>query len=240
MSSYKKMVLMAEDASDDEEVCQPQTGNGVEDLELVEQMPPQAQQKKGNTIRDYAMDRQRRLLQIIMRIASIQGYNDKGNIKDKDGKFLEGTDIVPLILYSVTKERLVKGIDSYVDLLIEAKVPPEVITNENLKQRLINAGHASNRPKPSAHVPISEPEESVLPQISMDTTPSLQKKTRKKRKREISNDVISEPIEQRVTRAAKRKRQDDETEVADKIMKTHNNKTNPLGYENVSDSEDDD
>lgn len=170
MSSFKKMVLMPEEVSDEENET-PQSiqgGQGVNDD--FSSPPPQSSQKKGNTIRDYAIDRQRRLLQIVMRIASINGYNEKMNIKDKNGKFVEGTDIIPLILYSVTKERLVKGIDAFVDLLVEAKVPPDVITNENLRQRLINSGHAANRTSSVQSHAAEEVAEEIIP-IAEDPIP---------------------------------------------------------------------
>lgn len=241
MSSFKKMVLMPEDASEEEEEFpkQIQDGHGIDD---DFQSPPQTSQKKGNTIRDYALDRQRRLLQIVMRIASINGYNENMNIKDKNGKFVEGTDIIPLILYSVTKERLVKGIDSYVDLLVEAKVPPEVITNENLRQRLINAGHAGGRQRSETatrkaadvenETAVDEP---VFQEpVAQEPVVHIDKTRKPKRKR---NEISLEPlakIRRPETRSRKRKAEEDISDLLEE------NKTKQACYEGVSDSEDDD
>ena len=223
---------MPEQASDDEEETF-QKGRGQED-EILDNVGQAAQpQKKGNTIRDHAMDRQRKLLNIIMKIAMIKGYNDQGHIKDRNGNFLDGTDIVPLILYSVTKERLVKGLDAYVDLLVEAKVPPEVITNENLKQRLLNAAHVNHRPK-AISVPTTSAADAEEEMVHTETP------VRKvvKAKRVYKKKTVNPQVENLPTTRSRKRKQDEENvdDIAHKLLKT-NDKTNK-GYENVTDSED--
>lgn len=248
MPAFKKMTLVADDSNDGDYF---QTGGSHPDVDMVDSVIPsppvqqqQPGQRKGNTIRDHAMERQRRLLQIIMRIAAIRGYNENGNIKDRHGKFIEGTDIIPLILYSVTKERLVRGIDAYVDLLVEAKVPPDVITNENLKQRLINAGHAS-RPKMSeAAIQANNDVQLSTVQLEPTSIPSTTDSTTPKSRRTRVKRPPPPPSDRQTRSSAptKRKNNDDdegeEDEVAAKLMKGSGYKRKNNTYEYVTDSED--
>ena len=250
-------------SSDSEGDTQPETQRSFQrqqgqGLEL--QPPPNSKASKRNTIRENAMDRQRRLLQIIMHIASVQGYNNQCNIKDRSGNFVEGSDIVPLILYAVSKEKLVKDIEPFVNLLVDAKVPPEIITNEVLRQRVISTRRHSSAPTAQpAYNTQNEPESSddessndiseaspqkdileVTPRANSNkrTSTSLnytEPKDTNLNKRVRSNPHSYEPIQ---TRSMKRRRDDDES---DDEPPTKNLKRTQAGdgisYETVSDSE---
>lgn len=110
-----------------------QYGGAPEDDEM-ETSPPV---RRGNAIRNHAIDRQRRLLQIMMKLAAVSGYNEDGNLKNKDGTYNKETDIISLLMYALAREKAMRGIDQFVDLLLEARVPPMLITNENLKQKML-------------------------------------------------------------------------------------------------------
>ena len=265
MKSFRKMTLMPEPSSSDSEGdTQPETQRSFQrqhgqGLEL--QPPPISKASKRNTIRENAMDRQRRLLQIIMHIASVQGYNNQCNIKDRNGSFVEGSDIVPLILYAVSKEKLVKDIEPFVNLLVDAKVPPEIITNEVLRQRVISTRRHTSAPATQATYPQNESMSSdedesssdvaeVSPQEDiLEVTPNANSNKRSRsasnyfepkgtnsNKRVRSNPQSYEPIQ---TRSMKRQRDDDES---DDEPPTKNLKRTQAGdgisYETVSDSED--
>lgn len=92
--------------------------------------------KKENSIRKYAADRQRKLLNVVLRVAAYGGYDEMGRIKTKDGSFMESSDIVPLLLYALSPGRQVHGLDEFVDLLYRADVDPEDIINTNVRELL--------------------------------------------------------------------------------------------------------
>lgn len=89
-----------------------------------------------NTIRAHAEERQRKLVLIIMKLASIRGYDAQGHIRRKDGSYMEDTEVIPLVLYAVTKDKLMLGMREFVELLIEAGVTEDDVLNENLRHKL--------------------------------------------------------------------------------------------------------
>ncbi|KAI1299853.1 hypothetical protein HDE_03677 [Halotydeus destructor] len=92
--------------------------------------------KKGNFIMLRAVERQRKLLKIIMRLAAINGYNDTENIKLSDGSYMSDSDIVSLLMHVLSPGKLVNGLKEFVDLLHTAGVTPDLIVNENVKAML--------------------------------------------------------------------------------------------------------
>lgn len=109
---------------DEEEEGEPHQDGG----EIVE--PPQP---KGNRIKQYALDRQRKFLSIILKIASINGYDAEGRIKLRDGRYMERSDILNLLTHALSPGRSVSGLQEFVELLREANVPSEMIINENVR-----------------------------------------------------------------------------------------------------------
>lgn len=94
------------------------------------------QLRTGNSFKAHAEDRQKKLVQIILKLARIQGYNDQNQIKKRDGTYMEDTDITALMLFAVTKEKLMLGLSEFIDLLLEAGIGPDDVINENLKHKL--------------------------------------------------------------------------------------------------------
>ena len=111
-----------------------QSGKGGSDNEMIVE---ETNKKSGNAIRRHALERQEKFLQIILKLASISAYNDHGHLKRADGSFSSDFQLIPLLVYALQRDKEVKGVDHFVDLLIKAKVPPNLITNENLKQKMI-------------------------------------------------------------------------------------------------------
>lgn len=89
-----------------------------------------------NAIKAYAEDRQRKLLTIILKLAVVKGYNNLGNIKLPNGSYLPKSDVVPLILYVLSREKPIAGIGEFIELLREAGVTPDLVTNEAVRQKL--------------------------------------------------------------------------------------------------------
>ena len=249
MKSFNKCTLIAGSESSDSEAEDESMRNENQKLQrgqgfgFPEGLPPAKQQKR-NIIKENALERQQRLLQIIMHIASIKGYNENRNIKDKNGNFVEGSDIVPLILYSLTKQKSIEHIDQFVDLLIEAKVPPQIITNEILRQRLMNSSHRSLKPTPR-ETTYPEPEVEIIPsqheQMLASPVPSCHPSQVLQQPNRNSENSVDRLQERRTTRSMKRTR-DSEDDVSESEIRSKVQKTDQEGngiYEDVSSSDDD-
>jgi hypothetical protein len=77
-------------------------------------------------------------MKILLKLAKIDGYDIIGRIRNKNGDFLKGSDLITLINHSMTNGKLLLGESEFIRLLHEAKVEPELIINENVKVKLLN------------------------------------------------------------------------------------------------------
>ncbi|KAI1278129.1 hypothetical protein HDE_14405 [Halotydeus destructor] len=91
---------------------------------------------KGNFIRDRAVEKQRKLLRIVLKLAGVKGYNHLDQIKLKNGSYMQGTDIVILLIHALSPGKLITGLSEFVDLLHDAQVAPEMIINEHVRAML--------------------------------------------------------------------------------------------------------
>jgi len=80
--------------------------------------------------------RQLNLVRIILKLASINGYNEREEILMDDGTYLSNTNVIELLNYALTPTKLRKGIEQFVDLLHKAGVEPSMISNNQVKQLL--------------------------------------------------------------------------------------------------------
>lgn len=74
---------------------------------------------------------------LILRLASIGAYNGAGELRDTDGRFVPGTDIVKMIDHAFTPDKSAEGEDLFVKLLRSAKINPDSIVNKRMKDALI-------------------------------------------------------------------------------------------------------
>lgn len=91
-------------------------------------------------------DRQRKMLQVVLRLALRGSYDDRETFVSEDGHRL---DIVPLLLHALTPGRSLQGIDAFIDLLYRAGVDPDMIINSDVRSRLQkrrDRGEGSSRP----------------------------------------------------------------------------------------------
>ena len=116
-----------------------------------------------NTIKAKRGERQRQLIKLVLKLASISGYNEEGRLRLKDGTFSEELNVVPFLSLALRKGRNVKGIEDFVCLLREAKITPDMVVNEYLKQMLEETTVESPTTTTSVEVEPSEqsPMESV-------------------------------------------------------------------------------
>ena len=91
-------------------------------------------------------------IRVILGLAKIEGYDDSGRIRGEKGIFLPNSDIVSLLNNAMTPGRVLIGQDIFISLLKEAKIPPELIVNDNVRAKLVGLTHSIPAP------PIPEPQ----------------------------------------------------------------------------------
>lgn len=148
MKHCKKMVL--NEYSSDEDFSQPQRGGGVETMDTEQSKLPK------NSIRAHALNRQRKILTIIRKLAKIDGYNEQGQIKTRNGTFLERSDIATLVLWAVSQDKIIHGLQEFVELLKTAGVTADEVMNENLRIRLDGTSIANPISKPAEPIVVQE------------------------------------------------------------------------------------
>ena len=88
------------------------------------------------------------LARIILKLASVNAYNEREELKHDDGSFMTDTDIADLLSYATTPTKSRKGVEQFVNRLHEAGVSPNLILNSQVKQMLAQR---------TMHVPLNEP-----------------------------------------------------------------------------------
>ena len=120
--------------------------------------PFEGEKPKKSSIRQYAMERQHKLITMILKIALAKGYDFDGKFKTSDG---ESLDIVPLLMHAASPGRDIKGLDEFVDLLHACNVTPDLIINVNVRDALLKRYTArrrtSSRPPPPPPPPTPPP-----------------------------------------------------------------------------------
>jgi hypothetical protein len=79
-----------------------------------------------------------KVMKILLKLAKINGYDFIGQIRNRRGEFINGSDLISLILNAMSHGKLLLGESEFIHLLNEAKVEPELIINENVRAKLIN------------------------------------------------------------------------------------------------------
>ncbi len=87
---------------------------------------------------DKDLDKTHRLLNIILKIAAIEGYDSNFHIYDSNGNPIMNSDIVVLLNNALTNGKVLNGENEFIRLLYEAQVDPHMIINEHVKAKLLN------------------------------------------------------------------------------------------------------
>lgn len=87
-----------------------------------------------------------KMLKIVLRLAKINAYTDDGEIRDEFGNVISNSNLINLLQKLMVNEKLLVGKNEFLKLLHNAKVPPDWVTNEDMKTRLLamyNSGQKS-------------------------------------------------------------------------------------------------
>lgn len=104
----------------------------------------------------------KRILKVCLLLAKINGYNESYNIRGRDGKFLDETNVIDLIEKIESEDSQIAGEDDFILLLSEANVPPELIVNERIKLKVSNLkGSLSVAPTFSSSFDVNPPKKQI-------------------------------------------------------------------------------
>lgn len=84
------------------------------------------------------MDKTHKLLNIILKIAAIQGFDSDFHIFDSMGNPIMNSDVVVLLNNALNTGKELHGENEFIRLLYDAKVDPQWIMNEHVKSKLLN------------------------------------------------------------------------------------------------------
>lgn len=96
------------------------------------------------------------LLEIIMKLAQVNGFNNEYQIRDRSGAYVAGTDARALVSYAVQPEKLIRGKQQFAELLSQAGVAPSMVANENLRKHM-NIGFTPPSTPPPQPPPTPKP-----------------------------------------------------------------------------------
>jgi hypothetical protein len=84
------------------------------------------------------LDKLRKMFSIALKLALVNGYDSSLSLIDSNGNVVPHSSIELLINHALTQGKLLVGEEEFIRMLIKAEVPPDMIINENVKQKLIN------------------------------------------------------------------------------------------------------
>ena len=87
---------------------------------------------------DRDLNKIERILNIVLKLAIIGGYNEDFNIIGRNGDPIENSSIVTLINLALNHENARIGENDFIRLLHDSNVNPNWIINENLRSKLMN------------------------------------------------------------------------------------------------------
>jgi hypothetical protein len=84
------------------------------------------------------VDRIKRIMKIILKLAKINGYDTEGRVLNDEGNYVENSNILTLLNHAMTKGRILIGQSDFISILHKASVEPDLIVNENVRSKLLS------------------------------------------------------------------------------------------------------
>lgn len=87
-------------------------------------------------------------IKILLKLAKIEGYDENGRIRNRNGEFIDGSSLLHLIINAMSVGHVLVGESEFIDLMKEAKITPDEIPNNNVKAKLL-ASLYTTQPAPT-------------------------------------------------------------------------------------------
>jgi len=146
-----------------------------------------------------------RLIKIVLKLANVNGYDDEGRVRTKDGTIINGSSVVVLLNHAMNYGHALIGETEFIQLLKEANVDPDLIVNDNVRSKLIGVQDIT-KPQKTTVTTYIEPE---IPEEETVDEP--------------------EPVEQRVEK--RKLPAEEETLPKHKKVRTEENTLKNIGWE---------
>jgi hypothetical protein len=146
----------------------------------------QSGEKKLDPIKEKIYDKTNRMLKIILKLASVNAYDETGRIKNTSGTSIENSDIVTLLNHALSKGTKLVAESEFVEMLHKGNVEPDLIINDNVRAKLEYLYHAS----PRRTQPRREPSPVLLRKEPI--RPPVVRETHAKRRRDQVEDDIAD------------------------------------------------
>lgn len=147
--------------------------------------------------RDSPIEKLNNIMKILLKLAKINAYDITGRVRDKNGVFLNDSDLISLINHAMTHGKLLLGQSEFIRLLHEANVEPNLIINENIRAKLLNI-YSGNPDPDDDDYRYRKPSK---PKSSKTEADANKKRDRKslKRKRSQSVEKFEDPVIKNIT-----------------------------------------
>lgn len=101
------------------------------------------------------------LMEMLVKLSKNNAFNEQGEIRDRSGSFMPGTDVGVLASYAVAPEKIMRGKKQFALLLSESGIPASKVPNENMRKHMPNNEAAEPRPPNPTPPPPPDPPSSV-------------------------------------------------------------------------------
>ena len=137
MEHARKMVVVP--YNDNEKNVSRIPSSAIVDIPNSESLPAKPLKKeKPKNNKQKSLDKISFIINSVLKLAKINGYNAQGQILVKDGNIIQNSNIINLLEYSMKPGKLLIGEEDFIHLLFKAKVEPEQIINANVRTKLLN------------------------------------------------------------------------------------------------------
>ena len=179
MDNLREMVVLPHDLVNEDSATIMQTDISNENLNNSNQVN-QNRTVKNNTMVKREIGgmkkRQSNILKIALILANKRAYNDKLQIKRRDGSFNQDSDLIKLLGLTQNKVKNITGLYDFIQQLQASKIDPDLILNENIKDKLI--AFKDKQPKPLINRKINKAKRAL--NIDLDeSTSKFNKKSKK-------------------------------------------------------------
>ena len=131
MLSARKVTLVPPKVNDTQQI-----GAGFEDEENGALTTVVEKSTDKNKIKKF-MTKYIDFIKVILKLARTIGYDDDLRIKLRSGKYLEKSNIVDLLTHAMSAGKVLYGEEEFVELLSDCDVDPNLIINDNVRNKLI-------------------------------------------------------------------------------------------------------
>lgn len=130
-------------------------------------------------------------IKIAYYLSKINAFNENGYMRNTDGSFSE-TSVFPYIRYCTNHGTNLKKLDQFIKLMVEAKVPKELIKNEEIREKLAQAEQPVEISEQIVAKPSVQQQEVVLatnipPKRRKKAIPTVQRKSPRLQQKKLSN-----------------------------------------------------